>query len=292
MTSFSERIGAKPPPKLVQVESMSDALRNSLWNLFHNLYEDQNQYWLRVVPFIAQHFRKVPIDDLPRFDVRAMEWLKAYFFELPWHGVYDLVEFVVHNHRTMTTIRDGGYGHESTHKISAVKIVDTVNAILEQELSGYRFIQGVLTPISNPSEVQAIEAAVILASSSGLEGASLHIRAAIELLGKKPIPDFRNSIKEAISAVESVSKQIAGTDSATLDKALKDLGQKTDLHNALRAGFLNLYGYTNDEDGIRHAILDDPKVGFPEAKYMVVSCSAFVHFLIQKADAAGLLKVR
>jgi hypothetical protein len=63
------------------------------------------------------------------------------------------------------------------------------------------------------------------------------------------------------------------------------------LHPALEKAFLSLYGYSSDEDGIRHPILDDPSsVGFDEAKFMLVACSAFVNFLIAKAGAAGLLK--
>jgi len=53
---------------------------------------------------------------------------------------------------------------------------------------------------------------------------------------------------------------------------------------------MKLYGYTSDEDGIRHAILNDPELGFAEAKFMVVSCSAFVNYLIAKGEAGGLLK--
>lgn len=44
------------------------------------------------------------------------------------------------------------------------------------------------------------------------------------------------------------------------------------------------------EDGIRHAILEEPNVGFHEAKFMLVACSAFVNFLISKAEAASLLR--
>jgi hypothetical protein len=53
---------------------------------------------------------------------------------------------------------------------------------------------------------------------------------------------------------------------------------------------VKLYGYTSDDSGIRHAILDQPTVGFDEAKFMIVSCSAFVNYLIAKAGAVGLLK--
>ena len=53
--------------------------------------------------------------------------------------------------------------------------------------------------------------------------------------------------------------------------------------------FVQLYGYTSDEDGIRHAILnDDAVVGLDEAKFFLVACSAFVNFLIAKAESAEL----
>ena len=67
------------------------------------------------------------------------------------------------------------------------------------------------------------------------------------------------------------------------------LAEKAEIHGALKAGFSKLYGFTSDEDGIRHAILDQPTVGFTEAKFMIVACSAFVHYLILKSEEAGLL---
>jgi hypothetical protein len=37
----------------------------------------------------------------------------------------------------------------------------------------------------------------------GFDGVATHRRAAVALLGKRPEPDYRNSIKESISAVEA-----------------------------------------------------------------------------------------
>lgn len=52
---------------------------------------------------------------------------------------------------------------------------------------------------------------------------------------------------------------------------------------------MKLYGYASDEDGIRHPILDSTNVGFAEAKFMLVSCSAFVNFILEKVQEAKLL---
>lgn len=290
MTRFSERIGVVKAGRVLQVDSMSESLRNSLWNVLLQLYEDdKDRYWKRAADYIARFFRKVPADDLPYQDHKLREWVKAYFFGLSWHEVYDLVEFIVDNHRGMTTISYGeGYSQAVPHRVNTDRLIAMFNATLERELSGFRFVQAVLSPITDPVEMEAIEEAAEASRKAGLHGAQKHIETAVELLGKRPEPDYRNAIKEAISAVESVVRMMTG--SASVDAALKALASKVDIHKALRAGFSNLYGFTSDGDGIRHAIMDQPTVGFPEAKYMIVACSAFVHYLIAKGEEAGLLK--
>jgi hypothetical protein len=55
------------------------------------------------------------------------------------------------------------------------------------------------------------------------------------------------------------------------------------LHPALAEGLSKLYGWTSDAEGIRHALMDEPSLSFAEAKYMLVSCSAFVNYLTAKA---------
>ena len=46
--------------------------------------------------------------------------------------------------------------------------------------------------------------------------------------------------------------------------------------------FLSLYGYTSDENGIRHGGIDFTNAPSEDAKYMLISCSAFINYLIQK----------
>ena len=104
----------------------------------------------------------------------------------------------------------------------------------------------------------------------------------MNLLYDREQPDYENSVKESILAVESICNIIMGTDNAELGKALKkleDIGIK--IHSALREGFIKLYGYTSDKNGIRHCGGIDSKTTFEEAQYMLVSCSAFVNYLIE-----------
>ena len=53
----------------------------------------------------------------------------------------------------------------------------------------------------------------------------------------------------------------------------------------------NLYGYTSDEDGIRHALLgEQEKVDIDDAVFMFGACASFTAYLVNKARTAGLLK--
>jgi hypothetical protein len=59
----------------------------------------------------------------------------------------------------------------------------------------------------------------------------------------------------------------------TLTPALSKLATSVRIHPALRNGFSSLYGFTNDEQGVRHAPLDEPvaQVDETDALYMLGS---------------------
>lgn len=65
-----------------------------------------------------------------------------------------------------------------------------------------------------------------------------------------------------------------------------------DIHGALKSGFKAIYGYTSDEKGIRHPLLDIgvAKVDETDAIFMFSACAAFISYLIGKARSADLLK--
>ncbi|MGH6983986.1 MAG: hypothetical protein ACREEI_07150 [Stellaceae bacterium] len=58
------------------------------------------------------------------------------------------------------------------------------------------------------------------------------------------------------------------------------------IHKARQDAFDKLYGYASDADGIRHALLDEEKLTYEDAQFMLVTCSAFVNYLIAVASAA------
>lgn len=157
------------------------------------------------------------------------------------------------------------------------------NKILARENSAYRFISGKITPITSNDEIEEIEKAV--SAPDNYAGARTHLQTSLGHLTDRENPDYRNSIKESISAVESLTKKLVGDDKATLGQALKILETKHNLHASLKSAFMTLYGYTSDAGGIRHALLDNTTApSKADARFMLICCSAFINFAIDSIE--------
>lgn len=157
-----------------------------------------------------------------------------------------------------------------------------INSILKKENSAYRLSDyGFIIPITNKEELETVNKA----TKSRYAPVNEHIQKAISLFKKEPA-DYANSIKESISAVEALCQIIIEDENATLGKAIKKLKEKgVIIPPALEEAFNKLYGYTSNAWGIRHALSEgDTPPTFDDAKYMLVSCSAFVNYLISKMN--------
>lgn len=283
MKLFSERKGLTKPRTELQIESMDAALKNCLWNVLQFSYfyrelacdvlSDYPSQTMRVfLQNLWHNYFKEPIDTVSSFWSSNYDNLRKYFFQAHWYLVYDFIEFTVNN-----------FPDESRND----RAVKGFNSVLEREMSGYRFVGKKITPITSKEEIAEVNEA--LETPFGTVNA--HLESALKLMSDRKSPDYRNSIKESISSVEAMCRTITEDDKATLGKALDMIERegKVELHGALKKAFDSLYGYTSSAEGIRHSLLDETKgLSFEDAKFMLVSCSAFVNYLISKTSKAGL----
>lgn len=268
MVKFSQRKGFTPVSNIIQTNGISQELRNSLWSIIDIcLWQDENfMYGHRgsmsfdvFTKVLWLHFFKKPIDTRGSNMIAA---IREYFFKCEWYEVYDFLEF------TLNVVKKG-------------HLDVAVNSILERDISGYRYINGVFTDITSKEEIEMLEEAL---TDTDYPGVKAHLQRALELLSHRENPDYRNSIKESISAVESVCREITGNKKATLGDALKVIERMHKLHPALKDAFSKLYGYTSDESGIRHAMLDEPDLGSSEAKFFLMTCTSFINYIKSKID--------
>jgi hypothetical protein len=143
-----------------------------------------------------------------------------------------------------------------------------------------------IVPFSSGAELETLKRAFADLAATEFQGARAHLRKAAEELTAGRYPD---SIRESIHSVEATAR-VLEPKARALNSAL-GLESKTKIHNKLKHGFGNLYGYTSHERGIRHPLLDDGTANVDEtdALFMVGACAAFVSYLINKARTAGIL---
>ncbi len=279
-STFSERMGYKKPSTVIQSDSMDDSLRTALWNVifavfFRSFLKSQNyshdSEFGRTFLLLWIRFYELKIDEAPGQPWQCVQFIKQSFFDSQWYEVYDFIEFLI-------TAHSNKYGEVDN-------FIKIINGVLEGELSGFRVISKKIAPIISKPEVMSIDSALQIN-----ETVSYHINESLKLLSNKTKPDFRNSIKEAISSVEAIAREITGNPKAVLGAALTEIEKagKLKIHGALKKGFSSLYGWTSSDQGIRHSLVDAPSLDQEDAVYMLVACSAFVNYLYAKTLKVGL----
>ena len=274
MQTFSQRMWIEQEP-LLQKDNMTEKLKNKIWNTLLDILEwlsEQNSWDFDysidnhfIIDFSNQFWLKW--DTIPCEERKFKEFLWIEIFS-SWNKIYDYIELL--------------FRWQDIIEFDKEIKLNEINRILKEENSAYRISQeGLVLPITNEEELESIHEA----NTNPYTPVNEHIQKAISLFKKEP-SDYANSIKESISAVEALCQIIIEDKSATLGKAIKKLKEKgVIIPPTLEEAFNKLYGYTSNEGGIRHALSEgDTPPTFDDAKYMLVSCSAFVNYLISKMN--------
>lgn len=270
MTEFSRRNGYNQSD--IQLECASDTLKQRILSRF---FKEEYEYdcpalWDKYTTGIEEMMIEVGIKyDFPNTSTtkeRNFDKLQKMIMESSeWYLIFDFIE---------------KYLKQCDDNKSSI-MQQEFNRILEDEVSAYRIEGGLVVPITNETELENIRTA----RETKYDAVNTHISKALSLYADRKKPDYENSIKESISAVESMCCIITGQTGAgaTLGKTIKKLQDGgVHIHQSLVNGFSALYGYTSDEDGIRHGGMDFSNAPAEDAKFMLVTCSAFVNYLIEK----------
>ena len=280
-------MGKREIRTLIQRESLDTETRVEFWNVLVVLrkylrdvagetYNTDSTERDVLGAVWAWEFKK-PRDEM---NGEAHVWgtLKNSIFEAEWYDVLDLVEALIKY-----------LGRFQTHETREAQslFAGAFNSRFEQYLVGYRFIGDEITPLDSSAEVETVVSAQ--EDASGIAGARHALDRAVQLLADRQSPDYPNSIKESISAVEAVVRTVTGKN--TLGAGLSRLeAAGLTIHPALKGAWSQMYGWTSDAAGIRHAGIEAAAADQALAKYVLVVCSAFVSYLIEEGRKKNLLE--
>lgn len=266
MIKFSIRNGILT--EKINIKGDNVILKNRLWTLFYqSAFDPYDSLNLELTNFektmveLGIHY-EFPYNKIAK--QKNVETLKKHIINGNcWWLIYELIETYVA--RILETSQKNEF-------------ISQVNRILQEENSGYRMISEIFVPITNEVELSAVEETLF----SSFDIVEKHMKKALSLYSDRLHPDYENSVKESISAVESMCCIITGESgkTATLGATLKKLEKHgIHIHEAMKSAFEKLYGYTSDENGIRHGGIDFKGASSDDARYMLISCSAFINYL-------------
>lgn len=190
----------------------------------------------------------------------------------PWYKKIDCVEFAI------------AYMTDNFHDADRISIKDdfvkSLNKSFERLNYGYRIVEGRIVDIISNEEIHTIEDAI----NDNKDTVAAHMQQALVLYSDRQNPDYRNSIKESITAVETLLRDKTGE--TTFGNAFNKIKIKTNIHPRLEEMIQKVYDYTNQKDtGIRHAKVEGDNTYLPQAEealFMLITCSAIINFINSK----------
>lgn len=271
---FSERKGFKHFSDIVQIDNLNERTRNRFYviteNIFNVMNERKEECSIYFVEYIYVELFSLTKKHIPKHHgeywySKVLETLYEIFLNSDYSEVLTLIEGIIKSYEYVDKI--------TGHNMNLVEMYEkSIEMVLKNENVNYRIINGKFMDIDNEKQIQSIEETI----KNPYKVVSEHYCKAIDLLYESK--DYDNSIKESISSVEAMCQILTNNNKITLGQALKLL--KSDIHPALESAFEKIYGYTSDSNGIRHSNgLGEGKSTFEEAKYMLISCSAFISYL-------------
>ncbi|MBI5905278.1 MAG: hypothetical protein HZB86_06965 [Deltaproteobacteria bacterium] len=265
------------------------ALRNSLWNLLFRVVASTDfsrVAWTTVLRGACVAFFKEPIDELPLADNDASRLaLKERFLSLPDHRLYDLFEFLLADE------------HAGLKEVDRKLIRRGVNELLEREGAAVRLFHDRFRPYQDLmgfDEVAEAEEAVRLFD---LAAAGRHLDTAIAYLSRRPDPETRGAVREALLAVAAVTLDAAtrsagpgGPVPAVVVGSIAPAAEAARIPAPLARGIEEILRRAHRLSGLPVEGEGEPPEPLDpgEAHFLVVFASSVIRYLLRNRDPGAM----
>ena len=272
--TFSQAYGYEELPQPLKLEEIPDGARTKLWSVLYDFVKSEyymggtwsvHGSWRTMLFFLHVEYYERALDEFDDTLEGFREVYKLNFMYGQFNKVFDLL---------LAIMRHPECPGDFIRKVAAIFKASRLAYVVDTSSPA------TIYPAATEEEGEAVLRATAELSNTGLAGAVSHLRQASENINQG---DHAGAVRESIHAVESTARQIDPT-AKTLEPALKSLEKTKGLHPAMKRAFSSLYGFTSDEEGIRHALIDNPQanVGLDEAVFMLGACASFSSYLARK----------
>lgn len=291
--SFSKRHGYEPLPEIMRLEHLSKTARIAVYNIIVDLMSDSG-HWIDFENLPAPRMCRRAIASCFDKNIREvgvlkhqlLDELQSILYKLPFNKVLDLLEY-------MANYRDGRSGVSGSQALNVrlLRFPQDINDSFDEHGVAYVFDTSNrpyhIRPRTSMEQGIAIQNAVVTLKHHKLSPPVKHLRNAASHLDSG---EYADAISDSICAIESVLRFFDPKNSRNVKDAINSLrGQGMLKHPALAQAIKLLYGYTSDEEGVRHALVFEPKanVDINDAMFMFGACASLAAYLANICHRKG-----
>jgi hypothetical protein len=284
--TFSKRHGYGKSARTLIHEAAPEGLRTGIWNLI------EDYIYQKSLPTVLPSYESLYTKLTAHFRMKRMEGtghdilIKDMVMQsFRWHEVFDLIEFLFTEVFYYDYDESEGAWTTFPNKVghARYKYTKDINHLLSSENIGWELKKGRLERLgSEVLDRQIIEKARKLLINPDFAGPNYQFNKAIGFFSKRPKPDLENCVKEAVCALEGLSRVLLKDKNITLGDATNLMVGKKIIRKPLDKTFHSLYGFVSTEPGPRHGAHILPSIDIAEAEFVLYNSAVCMLFLADK----------
>lgn len=215
-------------------------------------------------------------------------WADTLLSGLEWDKAFDFCERL-YSHLAQET----GYHNEtdrwvvSTPRSEVQEYIakELQNIFLEEHLA-FEFSGGKVRRRGRRNTVDQISRAELVLGDPRLSRALMHFNKALRYFRNVSQPDYENSVKEAVCAVEAAGRALFQSGGSTLGDVVKSItgSESGQVPKTIAKTFDGLYGYRNSGEGVGHGGSSGGRVTKELAEYSLALASSQIVLLVDLAS--------
>lgn len=247
---------------------------------------------------VARELRRATRDTVADYDksnVRDIEEARLYVEErlktLPWQKRFDFCEII---YLKLAYVPDEDFFHYRNQTPFTLSDAQTyiekeIQQLFIDEFFAYEFIKGSVIRKGRKHTVETTDQAQYVMSDNRLQNARIHYSKALGFFRDRKQPDYTNTVKEAVCAIESAGKSLfPQAKAATLGNLAKWFQQKNNnipMPPTLAKAIDNIYVLRNSGEGVAHGSTNGDEITAAIAEYILSLSASTIIYLVDLANS-------
>ena len=209
-------------------------------------------------------------------ELTCLDWEKAYDFceRIYSHLTQDVQHYML-DERTITTKAQ-----------AQAFFAEELQRLFEEESLGYEFRDGLVQKRGKPHTTDQVHKAERTLVDQRLDAARMHFSKALGYFRDRKKPDYANTVKEAVCAVEAAAKELfAQSNAKTLGEFINwAVSEKQNLvPKMIGQTFIGLYGFRGSGEGVTHGATSGGAVTAELSEYVLGVAASQILLLAELA---------